>query len=84
MNPLYQQLQAQPQQVQMSNMNPVQRINYIRQAMANPGLYIKQCFPDIPDQISGDPNAILEYLKQTRGISNMQIQNLINMYGGFK
>lgn len=89
MNPLYdmlmggQQAPQQPQMPQPTNaMSPFQRIGMIRQAMANPAAFVKQQFPDIPDQIANDPNQILNYLQQTRGISNQQIQQLYGMYGG--
>ena len=86
MNPLFQQLvggMAQNQQVPAPNMmNPLQRINFIRQAMTNPAAFIKQRFPDIQDQMMNDPNQILNYLQSTRGISNQQIQQLKNQFGG--
>lgn len=57
-------------------MSPFQKFNMIRQIMVNPGAFIKQRFPDIPDQIMNDPNQILNYLQQTRGITNQDIQNV--------
>ena len=59
-------------------MNPLQKMNYIMQAMQNPAAFVRQAFPDIPAQIQNDPNQILQYLQQTRHISNQQIQDLIN------
>lgn len=85
MNPLFQMYggsQPQPVQQPVSNMNPLQRMQYIRQAMVNPAAFIKQRFPDIPDQITNNPNQILQYLQQTRGITNQQLQQLMNQYGG--
>lgn len=87
MNPLYQQMMGSAMQQQTpapSNMNPLQRINYIRQAMANPAILIKQRFPDIPDQIMNNPEQILSYLQKTRGITNQDLQNLYQTYGGMK
>lgn len=55
-------------------MNPVQRINYIMQAVRNPAAFVKRAIPDLPDDISNDPNRILQYLKQTRGVTDQQIQ----------
>lgn len=84
MNPLYNMLmqnQAQNVSGQMFQ-NPVQKMQYIIQAMTNPAAFVKQNFPDIPEDISNDPQRILRYLQQTRGISNEQIQQLSNMYGG--
>lgn len=90
MNPLYQQLmgsmpqqQTQPQQSGgVRFQNPMQKMNYILQAMRNPAAFVKQSFPDIPDSIANDPGQILSYLQQTRGISDQQIQQLYGMYGG--
>jgi hypothetical protein len=84
-NPLYQQLTGgtmpQPVQAPMFQ-NPMQKMNYIMQAMTNPAAFVRSRFPDIPNNISNDPNQILAYLQRTRGISNQQIQQLAGMYGG--
>ena len=84
MNPLYQQLMGQsvpqqsPAQQPMSGgpqfANPIQKMNYILQAMRNPAQFVRQAIPDLPDNIANDPNQILQYLKQTRGITDQQIQ----------
>lgn len=88
MNPLFQQLTGgmMPQQIPAPSnmMNPLQRINFVRQAMANPALIIKQRFPDIPDQIMNDPGKILNYLQQTRGITDQDIQQITLQYGGMR
>lgn len=85
MNPLYQMLQGgqQPQQTNGSPQfqNPIQRMNYILEAMRNPAAFVRQQFPDVPASISNDPNQILRYLQQTRGISDQQIQQISSMYG---
>ena len=84
MNPLYNMLMSS--QMNRSNavspqvMNPMQKMQYIMQAMTNPAAFVRQAFPDIPARIQNDPNQILQYLQQTRHISNDQIQNLINQY----
>lgn len=86
MNPLYQQLTGrtmpqqamQVQQPQMSGgpvfQNPIQKMQYIMQAMTNPAAFVKRAIPDLPEQIANDPNQILRYLQETRGISDQQIQ----------
>lgn len=48
-------------------MNPMQQMQMVMSAMRNPWAFIKQKFPDIPDQYQNDPNAIMQYLQQTRG-----------------
>ena len=35
-------------------------------AMMNPAAFVKQYFPDIPDNIQNDPNQVFNYLQQTR------------------
>ena len=80
MNPLYSQIMGQMNQ-QASGMqfaNPMQKLQYMMQAMTNPAAFVKQHFPDIPNEIQNNPNQILQYLQQTRHISNDQIQNLLN------
>lgn len=64
--------------------NPAQKAQYIMNALMNPAAFAKQQFPDIPDNISNNPSAILAYLQQTRGIPMSQINQLNsqNPYGG--
>lgn len=56
--------------------NPLQRAQYMMWAMSHPVDFIKQHCPDIPDSIINDPNQVLSYLQQTRGISDQQIRQL--------
>ena len=81
MNPLYQSLTGNAPQAfgfNPASLNPMQKMNMIMQAMTNPAQFVRQAFPDIPDNISGNPNLILQYLQQTRGITNEQIQQTMN------
>ena len=81
-NPLYQMLtgntasQMPMPAMNPAAMNPFQKFNMISQAMQNPQAFVRQAFPDIPDEISNDPNRILSYLQQTRGITNQQLQQV--------
>lgn len=71
-----------PQQVSPPSFNnPMQKMNYILQAMKNPAAFVKQHFPDIPNEIANDPNKILGYLQQTRGLTDQQIQQAQQMVG---
>ena len=74
MNPLYDAMMTN----QSTSMNPLMKMQYMVQAMRNPAAFVRQAFPDIPVEIQNNPNQILQYLQQTRHISNQQIQNLIN------
>lgn len=73
--------QPLPQPMQQTGMqfqNPIQKAQYILQTLTNPAAFVKQNFPDVPDSIINNPNQVLAYLQQTRGISNQQIQQLTN------
>lgn len=59
---------------QQNSPNFIQAMNEYMLAMRNPAKYIKDKFPDIPENIQNDPNQILSYLQKTRGITNQQIQ----------
>lgn len=86
MNPLYQMLSggASPMRGAPSFMpqNPVQQLQAILQAMTNPAAFMKQQFPDIPDEISNNPGQIFNYLQQTRGgVTGQQVQEAQQLAG---
>ena len=92
MNPIYNAMMQNPANRPASNMNyaqmnPIQKMNQVMQAMRNPIEIITQAFPDIPVGIRNDASQIMQYLKQTRNISDEQLQqgviNQIPMSGGF-
>lgn len=60
------------------NSQPMNRMQMVMQAMRNPVAVIKQKFPDIPDYMMNNPGQILQYLQQTRNITNNQLQNLFS------
>lgn len=82
MNPLYNAMMQNPANRPISNvgMNPTQKIGQVMQAMSNPVSVVMQAFPDIPQSMQNNPNQILQYLQQTRNISNQQIQNIMNQF----
>ena len=84
MNPLYNMIMSQQMNsgnaVSYQAMTPMQKANAMMQAMQNPQAFVRQSIPDIPAEIQNNPIQILQYLQQTRGISNQQIQNLVNQY----
>ena len=61
--------------------NPMQAMQYAINTVRNPAQFVKEQFPDIPDNIMTDPDAILRYLQRTRGINDQIIQNISGMYG---
>ena len=85
-NPLFQQFfgggmtSPQPPQMpqmpqMMPNQNPMQMMANVMRAMMNPAAFVKQYFPDIPDNIQNDPNQVFNYLQQTRPqVTGQQIQ----------
>lgn len=86
MNGMMQQMPAQappPYANPAPQMTPMQRANAVMQAMRNPMAFAMQQFPDIPKEIAGDPNQILQYLQRTRNISNQQLNNLMSRFPGF-
>ena len=69
----------QPQQMPGAGqfLNPFQQMQQVMSAMNNPAAFLKQRFPDIPNEIMNDPNQILQYLQQTRGrLTNEDIQRV--------
>lgn len=84
-NPLFQQFfgggmpspqpPQMPQMPQMPSQNPMQMMANVMRAMMNPAAFVKQYFPDIPDNIQNDPNQVFNYLQQTRPqVTGQQIQ----------
>ena len=60
--------------------NPMQ---IIMNAMNNPVAFVKEQFPDVPENIINNPNAVLNYLQQTRGnMFTQQMQQVYGMRGG--
>lgn len=63
----------------MQFQNPIQKANYVMNALRNPAAFVKEQFPDIPENIQNNPDEILRYLQQSRGISDQQIQQISGM-----
>lgn len=82
MNELYNAYMTNPMNRPMNSMaaNPMQRMNQVMQAMRNPVPVILQAFPDIPAYMQNSPDQMLQYIKQTRHISDQQIQNIFNPF----
>lgn len=59
-------------------LSPVQRMNMVMNAMTNPQQYVFGAFPDIPENIRNDPNAIYSYLQRTRGITDQDAQQIMD------
>lgn len=56
--------------------NAYQRANQLLQSLQNPAAFVKQQFPDVPDNILNDPNQVLQYLQRTRNISSDQLKQI--------
>lgn len=50
----------------------------VMQAMRNPAQFVMNSFPDIPPQYQGDPGQMLQYVIQSRGITETDINDLLN------
>ena len=62
----------------MQPRTPQPQMNFM-QALMNPVAFVRQVCPDVPENIINDPDQVLSYLMNTRGISQNYIQQLINM-----
>lgn len=72
----------QPQPVRQQ-MNPVQQAQYIMNAMRNPAAFVQEQFPDVPENLRNNPDAVLNYLARTRGNQFIQqMQQVSGMQGG--
>ena len=67
--------QAQP--MQQMPMNPMAMMGQISQAMRNPQSYAMQAFQDVPREMWNNPEQALQYIMQTRGLTQADIQNMI-------
>lgn len=81
------QVQPQPQQMAMSGgvhfQNPMQRMQFIMNAMTNPAAFVREQFPDVPENIRNNPDAVLSYLQRTRGERfTQQMQQVSGAQGG--
>ena len=82
-NPMYQmflsgmapaqQVTPAPMQQMQNLMGPFRQAAAVMQSMQSPAAFVKWQFPDVPDEIAGDPNKVLGYLKQTRNITDEQL-----------
>ena len=54
--------------------NPVQKMNYIMQAMRDPSSFVRNAIPGLPIEIANDPDKILNYMKQNCGVTDADIQ----------
>lgn len=57
---------------------PLQVAGELAYAMRNPMAYAMNAFKDVPREMWSDPSKALAYIQQTRGLSQADIQNLIN------
>ena len=79
-NPWYGRVNGQPApaQPQTPAMQPQGNLlGAIAQAMRNPQAYAMQAFSDVPRELWNDPAQALQYIQQTRNISQADIQNMI-------
>lgn len=62
-------------------MTPFQKVQQVMSVMNNPASFLKQRFPDIPNEIMYDPNQIMQYLQRTRGITDKDVQQIMQNGG---
>ena len=58
--------------------NPIQKMQYIMQAMTNPAQFVRQHLRGVPEEAFSDPtgNAVLRYMQQNMGVTQQDIQNV--------
>lgn len=66
--------QPRPSQ-QPAAMNPFQKMQRVMQAMQNPLNAVRQLYPDVPANMT-DPNQIMRYVMQSRGVTDQDLQNV--------
>ena len=67
MNSWYNRINPPSSQPRVQINNPMQQAQYIMQAMQNPVAFVQEQFPDVPESIRNNPDAILQYLSRTCG-----------------
>lgn len=94
MNPFYNMIMSQqhqgmqgispPSTLQISGIpqftNPIQKMQYIMQAMNNPMQFVREHVRGIPEYAFNDltGNSILQYMQQYGGVTQQDIQNAAN------
>ena len=63
--------------------NPIQKANYIMQAMTNPAAFVRQAIPNLPPEISNNPNQILQWMQQNGMVTQQDIQNAMSQMPRF-
>lgn len=82
-NPWYNAANGMPQAQQptgMSMPNPMGIAGEVAMAMRNPMAYAMQQFQDVPKELWNNPAQALQYIQQTRGISNADLQNMLSQF----
>lgn len=78
-NPWYDKINGQgfvPQAQPMRQM-PMNPMGQLAQAMQNPQSYAMQAFQDVPREMWNNPQQALQYIMQTRGLTQADIQRMI-------
>lgn len=83
-NPWYGRINGQATQMSQQGpatpspqMNQQNLMGAIANAMRNPQAFAMQAFPDVPREMWNNPAQALQYIQQTRNISQADIQNMI-------
>lgn len=64
-------------------MNPLQVVGEVANAMRNPMAFAMNAFRDVPPELWSNPAQALQYIQQTRGLSDADLRNIVgqNMPG---
>ena len=68
----------------IGQMNPVQKTQYMMQAMRNPAAFVRQALPQVPAEAFNDPtgNSVLQYMMSNMGVTQQDVQNAMNQMPG--
>ena len=63
--------------------NPLQVVGEVANAMRNPMAFAMNAFRDVPPELWNNPAQALQYIQQTRGISDADLRSIVgrNMPG---
>ena len=77
-NPIYNMYGPQQGIVAQQFSNPMQKMQAMMEAMKNPSEFIRRLIPNIPPEISNDPNLVAQYLLQNGYCSPYDYQQAVN------
>lgn len=86
MNPVQGGTAPQTQPMANAGFNPLQglmgRVQQMAGMFQSPQQMVRQCFPDAPAEVQGDPEQLLNWMQQTGKVNPQMVQMARSMMGG--